>query len=119
VSDVFHLSCRLECREAVPIHENTLADHLYYIAVEAVNNAIKHGRAKNIVIRLGERNRGGILMVEDDGAGFETVSGTRVGLGLSIMEYRAKMVGGSMEMQSIPGEGTVVTCMFPLRKAHG
>src|SRR5580698_3929273 len=112
VSDVFQLSCRLECRDAVLIHENTLADHLYYIAVEAVNNAIKHGRAKNIVIRLGERNSGGVLMVEDDGTGFETASRARAGLGLSIMDYRAKMVGGSMEMQSIPGEGTVVTCMF-------
>jgi PAS domain S-box-containing protein len=118
VSDVFHLSCRLECREPMPIHENTLADHLYYIAVEAVNNAIKHGRPKNIVIRLGERNRGGILMVEDDGAGFDTAPGARVGLGLSIMEYRAKMVGGSLAIESIPGEGTVVTCMFPLRKSY-
>jgi len=119
VSDVFDLSCRFECREPVLIRENTLADHLYNVAVEAVNNAIKHGRAKNVVIRLAERNSGGILMVEDDGAGFETSSGSRAGLGLGIMDYRAKMIGGSLEMQSVPGEGTVVTCMFPLRKSHG
>ena len=118
VSDVFHLSCRFECREPVLIRENTLADHLYYVAEEAVNNAIKHGRAKNVVIRLAERNSGGILMVEDDGAGFETGSRRHAGLGLSIMDYRAKMIGGSLEMQSVPGVGTVLTCMFPLRKSH-
>jgi PAS domain S-box-containing protein len=116
VSDVFHVNCRLECRDPVLIHENTLADHLYYIAVEAVNNAIKHGRAKNVVIRLAERNSGGVLMVEDDGAGFETPAGSRAGLGLSIMDYRAKMIGGSLEVQSMPVDGTVVTCLFPLRK---
>ena len=50
VRDLFHISCRFECEEPVLIHENTLADHLYHIAQEAVNNAIKHGRAKNIMI---------------------------------------------------------------------
>lgn len=116
VSDVFHLSCRMECREPVLIHENVLADNLYYIAVEAVNNAIKHGRAKNIVIRLGERNTGGVLMIEDDGAGFEIPAASPPGLGLSTMSYRAKMVGGSFEIQSAPGGGTVVTCFFPIRR---
>jgi PAS domain S-box-containing protein len=114
VSDVFHLSCRLECREPVLIHENTLADHLYYIAVEAVNNAIKHGRAKNILIRLGKRESGGILMIEDDGSGFEIATVTPLGLGLNIMNYRAKMAGGSLEMHSTPGGGTVVACFFPV-----
>jgi len=116
VSDVFHLNCRLECRTAVLIEEHSLADHLYYIAVEAVNNAIKHGRAKNIVIRLGERNRGGILMVEDDGDGFDSSSAPAHGLGLSIMNYRAEIVGGSVEIQSTAGAGTVVTCLFPIGK---
>ena len=119
VSDVFHLTCRLECPEPVLIDENTLADHLYYIAVEAVNNAIKHGRAKNILIRLGRRESGGILMIEDDGSGFETARTAPAGLGLSIMHYRAKMVGGSLEMHSVPGAGTVVTCLFPVVEKHG
>jgi len=118
VSDVFHLSCRLECREPVLIHENTLADHLYYIAVEAVNNAIKHGRAKNILIRLGKRESGGILMIEDDGSGFEIATVTPLGLGLNIMNYRAKMAGGSLEMHSTPGAGTVVACFFPVVETH-
>jgi signal transduction histidine kinase len=121
VSDVFHLSCRLECHAPVLIHETVLADHLYYIAVEAVNNAIKHGRAKNIVIRLGERNSGGILKIEDDGAGFHIALTPLGGLGMSTMNYRARMVGGSLEMQSVPGSGTAVTCLFPIPKVapHG
>jgi PAS domain S-box-containing protein len=116
VSDVFQVACHLECPDPVLIHENTLADHLYYIAVEAANNAIKHGNAKNIVLRLGKRNNGGILIVEDDGAGFEAASASALGLGLGIMNYRAKMAGGSIEIQSVPGSGTVVTCLFPIRE---
>ncbi len=116
VSDVFQVECRLECPEPVLIDENTLADHLYYIAVEAVNNAIKHGSAKNIFIRLGKRNSSGILMIEDDGVGFRVASANESGLGLGIMNYRAKMTGGSIEIQSVPGSGTAVTCLFPIRE---
>jgi two-component system sensor kinase FixL len=80
-----------------------------------VNNAIKHGSAKNIVIRLGKRNNRGILIVEADGAGFHVASVSEFGLGLCIMNYRAKMAGGSVDLQSSPGTGNVVTCRFPVR----
>ena len=56
VEDLFGVSCRFECFAPVLIHDDTVATHLYYIAREAVNNAIKHGHASQIVIRLGRRS---------------------------------------------------------------
>ena len=52
IEDLFGIVCRFECEQAVLIHDAPMATHLYHIAQEAVNNAIKHGRAKNILIRL-------------------------------------------------------------------
>ncbi len=52
VEDLFAVSCRFQCFTPVLIHDDTVATHLYYIAREAVNNAIKHGHAQQIVIRL-------------------------------------------------------------------
>src|SRR5271169_1998012 len=52
VDDLFQISCRFECLEAVLVHDNSVATHLYRIAQEAVNNAIKHGQAGEILIQL-------------------------------------------------------------------
>jgi PAS domain S-box-containing protein len=115
VSDLFQISCLFECGSPVLIHDETLADHLYYIAHEAVNNAINHGKAKNIAIRLTPGNGGGILQIEDDGRGFEKTAVSQSGLGLRIMNYRANMIGASLVVQSVPAEGTLVCCRFPVR----
>jgi PAS domain S-box-containing protein len=118
VSDLFHVACRFDCRDPVLINDGTLADHLYHLAQEAVNNAVKHGRPRNVQIGLASANGCGTLSVRDDGAGFDTASGAHSGLGLRIMQYRAKMIGGSLEVESHPGTGTVVTCAFPMRRAE-
>jgi len=84
-----------------------------------VTNAIKHGRAKNITIGLAVVKGGGVLTIGDDGCGFEVVSRSKSGLGLRIMNYRAKMMGGSLGVQSSLNGGTVVRCMFPIEAQHG
>ena len=114
VSELFHVSCCFECRDSVPVHDEVLADHLYRLAQEAVNNAIKHGRARNITIGLAMVKGGGVLTVRDDGCGFEVVTKNHAGLGLRIMNYRAKMISGSLGVQSSPNSGTVVRCFFPI-----
>jgi len=115
VSDLFDVSCRFECRNMVLIHNDTLAYHLYYLAQEAVSNAIKHGKAKNIFIGLEAANSRGTLTISDDGGGFEAVSSYQTGMGMRIMNYRAKMIGGSLDVQSHKADGTVVVCLFPIR----
>src|SRR5262249_42325524 len=107
IDDLFHISCRFECEQPVLIHQSDVATHLYHIAQEAVNNAVKHGHPKHILIRLegGERS---CLSIDDDGLGmpdtWPAMPGTQ-GMGLQIMKYRAKMIGGSIEVRRGPDRG--------------
>jgi signal transduction histidine kinase len=82
---------------------------LYRIAQEALNNALKHADAANVVVRLATDNGKTVLEIEDDGRGFEIGSaGSRGGMGLSNMRARAKQLGGALAVQSAPGQGTIV-----------
>ena len=117
VEDLFAVRCRFQCFTPVLIHDDTVATHLYYIAREAVNNAIKHGHSRQIVIRLTAGQQQGALTIQDDGCGIgDAVPGNR-GMGLHLMNYRARMVGGSLEVQKVATGGTMVTCMFPVPAA--
>jgi PAS domain S-box-containing protein len=113
VEDLFAVSCRFQCFTPVLIHDDTVATHLYYIAREAVNNAIKHGRARQIVICLAADQHQGVLTIQDDGYGIGKVAPGNKGMGLHLMNYRARMVGGSLEVLPVPTGGTMVTCLFP------
>jgi PAS domain S-box-containing protein len=115
VEDIFGISCRFECGTAVLIYDDAMATHLYHIAQESVNNALKHGRARNILIRLTAENGRGTLLIKDDGSGIVENRGNNQGMGLHIMNYRAGMVGGTLEVSPDPVHGTTVTCIFPIR----
>jgi PAS domain S-box-containing protein len=115
VTELFHVGCRFECFDPVFIHQEVLAEHLYRLAQEAVTNAIKHAHANNIVIGLATVKGGGVLTIRDDGCGFDAVPKGQSGLGLRIMNYRAKMISGSLNVQSSANGGTVVRCSFPIR----
>ncbi len=114
VEDLFAVTCRFECFTPVLIHDDTVATHLYYIAREAVNNAIKHGHAREIFIRLSADEQQGALSIEDDGCGIGKIAGGNKGMGMHLMNYRARMVGGSLEVLPNDRNGTVVTCTFPV-----
>src|ERR1700722_2942924 len=115
VEELFHIRCAFRCNPPLHIHDRNLATHLYRIAQEAVNNAIRHGKSRNISIGLSGKNGTGILSIQDDGEGFPTKQESQPGVGLSIMNYRADMVGGSLKVQPNEGHGVTVTCMFPIR----
>lgn len=87
---------------------------LYRIAQEAVHNAVKHGRPDRIAIRLTRARGGACLQVEDDGRGFDVDRPVRRGhhIGLDSMRVRARAIGGDLEISSVPGHGTRVTCWF-------
>jgi signal transduction histidine kinase len=114
VEDLFAVGCRFQCLTPVLIHDDTVATHLYYIAQEAVNNAIKHGHARQIVIRLAADQHQGALTIQDDGCGIASIIPGSKGMGLHLMNYRARMVGGSLKLQRVPAGGTTVTCLFPV-----
>src|SRR5580693_5901691 len=73
VEDLFAVNCRFQCFTAVLVHDDAVATHLYYVAREAVNNAIKHGHARQIVIRLAAAQRQGALTIQDDGCGIPDI----------------------------------------------
>jgi PAS domain S-box-containing protein len=113
IQDLFGIGCYFQCDEPVLIHNAPMATHLYHISQEAVNNAIKHGSAKNIVIRLFSGDCEGTLIIKDDGVGFERPQ-TPSGVGLHIMNYRAGMIGATLDIRREQPCGTSVTCRFPI-----
>ena len=115
VEDLFGVSCRFQCFTPVLIHDDTVATHLYYIAREAVNNAIKHGHGSQIVIRLAADQEQGALTITDNGSGFADIPANNAGMGRHLMNYRARVIGGSLEIQRAAAGGTMVTCIFPVK----
>jgi PAS domain S-box-containing protein len=118
VEELFHIRCSFECEKPLRIHDANLATHLYRIAQEAVTNAIRHGKSRNIWIGLSGRSGTGTLTIRDDGEGFPKKPASPPGVGLNIMNYRADMVGGSLKVQSNDGRGITVTCIFPTRSVE-
>ncbi len=112
--DLFGVSSRFYCKQPVLIDDASTSTHLYRIAQEAVNNAMRHGRASEITITLSAGGGQGTLTIEDDGPGFSASGTNNSGMGLRIMNYRARMIGGSIRIQKGEPRGTSVVCMFPL-----
>jgi len=110
VQDLFGLSCRFECDRPVLIYDETAANHMYRIAQEAVNNAVKHGHGNNILIRLCAEGGSVALSILDDGAGLPEDVRNSTGMGLHIMNYRAKMIGATLQIQCCSQGGTEVIC---------
>ena len=112
VEQIFNISCTVECEDGVMMRDKVVSTHLFRLAQEAVNNAVKHGRAHRVTIRLEQVDGRLILRIVDDGIGIPKEGIKRNGLGLRIMTYRAQKVGGTLDIT--PGEagGTVVSCTF-------
>lgn len=115
VKKLFGVSCTFTCSDPIFIYDNEMATHLYRIVQEALNNAIKHGKAKDIVISLEKNGAACTLKVRDNGVGFAKISSHGRGMGLSIMQYRASMIGASLDFKVQPQGGTDVVCCFQIR----
>jgi PAS domain S-box-containing protein len=115
IEDLFKISCRFDCDDQVLIGDLNVATHLFHIAQEAVNNAIKHGKAKHVIIRLSSFKSGCTLTIIDDGAGIPEVPASDNGMGLHIMRYRASMIGGTLQVGRTPLGGTTIDCAFPVK----
>ncbi|MFZ1986449.1 MAG: cache domain-containing protein [Desulfatitalea sp.] len=100
-------TCRFQCNGAVDLKDNTIATHLFYIAQEAVSNAVKHAGAKQIAIVLQRQEERIALRVSDDGGGMPA-DRPKAGIGLQIMQYRANMIGAGFNLQSSNESGTSV-----------
>ncbi len=108
------LSCELEIigltSENLP---QARAVNIYRIVQELTNNVLKHAEAKNLLIQLIQQNDKIIIIVEDDGKGFKLAE-ARQGLGLSSIHSRVEFLQGSINWDSVTGEGTTVSIRVPV-----
>jgi two-component system sensor kinase FixL len=115
IEKVYGIRCTVNYTESVCPTDNVVATHLYRITQEAVNNAMKHGKAKNVHIALlGDDHSSIRLTIRDDGVGLPQDVDETKGIGMRIMRYRAGMIGASLQVQPHPDGGTVVECSLRL-----
>jgi two-component system, chemotaxis family, CheB/CheR fusion protein len=86
----------------------------YRIAQEALNNISKHAHASRVDMVLSSFGGDVVLVIEDDGVGFDVSTARHVGLGLAGMRERAALVGATLELESSPGKGTAVFLRRPI-----
>ena len=119
-------------RNSMPIHieatvsgrlSNVAETTLYRVVQEALNNAVKHAKAKNIWIRTWQSTGALFCSVRDDGVGFDVRHSQNLpgqtGLGLVAMRERVSAIGGVLHIESDPGRGTEVRLQFSLEDSHG
>jgi len=107
-----NITVLLTLNERIHILDNSSAMHLYRIAQEALNNAIKHARASKIQVSLGLEGKRGCLSIRDNGRGFDGSPQRSLGLGLRIMRHRCALIDAEFEIESSYAEGTEVKCYF-------
>ena len=107
--------CVFESPRPVAVADPFVAGHLYRIAQEAANNAVKHARGRTVTIRLSVAL--GVLQLEiaDDGTGLGKQRGDGSGLGLGVMQHRASVIGGELTVASKRGEGVTVRCRLSVK----
>ena len=108
------LRCRfVGPRRDVTISDSVTANHLFRIAQEAVNNAVRHAEASHLTIRLDRKNDGHLaLSIKDNGRGFDPEQSRSEGLGLHTMQYRARAIGAQLTIRRRKKHGTAVMCVL-------
>lgn len=109
IEKMYSIECRLAAGTPVAIQDNAVANHLYRIAQEATNNAVRHGHATHISIELSAPQGRIQITIRDNGSGFQPEQALKeAGMGLQIMHYRAKIIGARLDIESSPGNGTLI-----------
>jgi signal transduction histidine kinase len=87
-----------------------IENNLYRIAQEALNNVAKHAKASRVEVLLEHRDHHAVLIIEDNGLGFDVAneSGSDETMGITSMRERATLIGGTLEIESMAGKGTSV-----------
>jgi PAS domain S-box-containing protein len=111
---LFDIEFSLEVIGDLDFDDATQAIHLYRIAQEGVSNAVKHGAATKVAVHLASTETHIRLRVADNGTGFAEDWDAEGGLGVRIMQFRARLIGGNLEISDIPDKGAVITCTIPV-----
>ncbi len=117
IEQIYEIPCTLTCSATLHIEDNEAAMHVYRIAQEALNNAIKHGKASRLDVLLVQAETTTTLTVRDNGIGIPHLDADGEGMGLRNMRYGASMIHGSFDVQRGEQGGTVVSCQFTISRA--
>jgi two-component system sensor histidine kinase UhpB len=106
ISQQHHIAVDFQYHEVSELSYDTSLC-LFRVAQEALNNAVKHGRAKQIAVQLVQNNGSVQLIIKDAGVGFDSRERS-TGLGLVSMQERLRILGGTLTLISSPGHGTLI-----------
>lgn len=110
-SSIAGVTCEFDQDEPVEIRNQDVATNLFRIAQEAINNAIRHGGATRVALRLERASGKAQLSISDNGCGFEwprVGTAAAQGRGLGIIEFRASVINFLLHVQSAPGSGSTI-----------
>ncbi len=116
--NTYRINCDVSVRKEIRIREETRALQLYRIAQEAITNAVRHGHAAQINVAAINDDGRLTLTISDDGVGIAPLKPSSSGMGLRIMEYRARRLGGVLTVNRRKEGGTLVTCTCPWERQH-
>ncbi|RIK40735.1 MAG: hypothetical protein DCC55_14145 [Chloroflexi bacterium] len=97
------IDLRAEGENTLPI---AMEEELYKVALEALNNVVKHAKAEQVTVHLLFTDQGCVLTIQDDGVGFDPVTVQGGGLGLRSIAGRVQQIGGNLLVESAPRQGT-------------
>ncbi|MGM0507065.1 MAG: PAS domain S-box protein [Bacteroidota bacterium] len=107
---LFRIQCRFQSNGEIQFDDANHVTHLYRIAQEAVSNAVKHGGAEKVQVQLTGSSDRIRLRVEDNGRGFEDDWDEKGGLGVRIMQFRAGLIGATIDITDSTMGGASVIC---------
>ncbi len=107
---IFGIKCLCKIKVEKPVPGGSIAMHLYRIAQEAVNNAVKYSKSERIIIRLVQMDNRLALIIKDNGQGIKNGERRPGCMGLCIMRSRANLIGADFKIDSVNGKGVTVSC---------
>ena len=117
IEQIYEIPCTLTCPAPLLIEDNETATHVYRIAQEALNNAIKYSKASRLEVSLVQAEATTTLTVRDNGIGIPNLGVQNEGMGMRNMRYRASMIHGSFDVHRGEQGGTVISCQFTTNRA--
>jgi len=112
IRELYEIPCRFQWDPSVEVHNPDSSLHLYRIAQEALNNAVKHSQATSLEMVLGIDGGRYYLLIRDNGEGIGSRAAHTEGMGVKLMFYRANLIRGALEVTNRPEGGTDVRCYF-------
>ncbi len=108
----YNLECSFTIDKNISINDESIIKEIFYIIDEAVMNCLKHSSCSRITIEMSMENSMIMLKVIDNGRGIDNNKSRFEGVGLEIMNYRARALGGGLEISRNPDGGTIIKCIF-------